>query len=219
MTKTIHDKFKENFYKSSDFEELYQNYPNPWGLTRDIAPIESCARYDNMIAHILKYCQDEINTGKIPWHFAELGCGEGFFADYFHRKFPTHFIHGFDISSTAIERATKIFGRPDIYFYQADLALPTQFMGLYNCVIYADFLYYIESREGKINAANFATTQLPPGGFVLVVDRSRRMINTSRLFCPLGFDCLEESYVNEGKGCGYRIACFRKKQVPTLGDK
>lgn len=209
-TLTIHDKFKDNFFKSSDMEDLYKNYPNPWGKERKILRVDYNKRFEHMVNSVVRY------TGFCE-NIAELGCGEGYFSDYVFRKNYCINVNGFDISSTAVERARSCFGFKNaercLNYYQYDAAHddpPVCDNNEYDCIVYADFLYYIEDRSGKKNAIRFADSCLKDDGFVVVVDRSRRYINTARLFCPFGYELLEDNYTNEGNGNGYRLAVFKK---------
>lgn len=202
----IHEKYKKNFFKSSDMEELYRHYPNPWGATRDVVPVVSAQRYDDMVSTVLRYLSDTNFK-----YFAELGCGEGYFADYCHKRMSEVEIHGYDISQTAVERATQVFGNPMVKFFQRDLAANPDHVQLYDGIFYADFIYYIESHQGKVAAATFAVNNLRPGGFVFVLDRSRMMKNTTGLFTEsLGFKCCENRFVKEAEHLFYRMTVFTR---------
>jgi trans-aconitate methyltransferase len=125
--KTYHDYVIKDGKFIGKFDEMYTEFEDPW--------VQSAQpnRYSRMagILHIKNF-----NIGSV----VECGCGLGYYANWI--KHETDITpKSIDISPVAIQKARKIF--PQLDFEVADVASDLIKYTNYECVMFAEIIWYI----------------------------------------------------------------------------
>jgi len=124
---TYHDYVIKEGNFIGKFDDMYQKFEDPW--TQMTQP-NKYARMAGII-HLKNY-----NVKSV----LECGCGLGFYSDWINKE--TKIIpKAVDISPVAIEKATKLF--PDLDFEVADISTDLPKYKDYECVLFAEIIWYI----------------------------------------------------------------------------
>jgi SAM-dependent methyltransferase len=124
---TYHDYVIKNGQFIGKFDEMYEKFEDPW--TQKSQP----NKYSRMAGII--HLRDFGITSVL-----ECGCGLGFYADWI-RKEINVVPKSIDISSVAIKRARTLF--PDLDFEVANLVTDLPKYKDYQCVLFAEIIWYI----------------------------------------------------------------------------
>ena len=162
--KSIQEKYKKNWFQSSDMEELYSVYPDPWAYSTT-----SIERYSSVIKKVkdmLEKANANIKT------ILEVGCSEGVFTELLTKNFPVAEIHGFDISKTALIRAIERTVSKNVRYYALDIGkrvfpLPDKSVQL---LFLCDVLYMLPSRDDVEFAVREVNRVLGPDGIVVITE-------------------------------------------------
>ena len=166
---SIQEKYKKNFFKSSDMEDLYKNYPDPWRLQ-----VDGHDRFKNILFKI-----DELFRPNNPKAILEVGCGEGIFTKMLARRYVGTQVFGFDISRTAVERAHKI-QEPNSDIFVCDLGKENIHLPrTVEVILLGDVLYYLENNKEVEHAIDEFDRILAPNGCILLTEflRTRKYSN------------------------------------------
>ena len=164
MKKTIHDKYKANYFKSNDMEDLYQNYPDPWRLA-----VDGHDRYKKIIEVLeMTYHKDHI------FMVADIGCGEGIFCSMLKDTLPNAIVYGFDISKTAVTRSIEKFNSKAT-FYISDIGKDCAIndIGFYpgfDVIILGDILYYLKDTKELEHAVESLNAALKDRGTLILTE-------------------------------------------------
>lgn len=164
MTKSKDFIFKEVDQKLvfiGDFEGYYQDTEDPWdqSATANMSDYYLASR-QRLVSHL--------NQIPSPIKIAEIGCGLGYVTAFLADSIPNSELEGFDISSTAIQKARQRF--PNLKFTQADVTTenfreyhePNQF----DVIILNQVLWYI--LDSLPNVLSNMRYMLRPKGYLLI---------------------------------------------------
>jgi ubiquinone/menaquinone biosynthesis C-methylase UbiE len=145
-------------------EELYRTYPDPWAYST--TALERYAYVLNKVKNVL----EKANIGAEA--ILEVGCSEGVFTELLTENFPVAKIYGFDISKTALIRATERTAGKNVRYYALDIGkrvfpLPDRTIQL---LFLCDVLYMLPSREDVEFAVREVNRVLGPDGIVVITE-------------------------------------------------
>jgi len=176
IMKTIHEKYKKNWFRSADMEELYRTYPDPWAYSTT-----SLKRY----AYIIKKAKGMLDSNNVDIKtILEIGCSEGVFTELLTEAFPDAVINGCDISKTALKRAVERTTGKKTNFYTMDigkklLPLPEKSVQL---LFLCDVLYMLPSRKEVEFAVQEINRVLESKGIVVITEFTKPR-NFSDMVC------------------------------------
>ena len=162
--KDIHEKYKKNWFRSSDMEELYRTYPDPWAYSTT-----AIERY----SYVIKKVKDMLEKANADTKtILEVGCSEGVFTKLLTEAFPEVTIHGCDISKTALGKAIERTVGGNVRFHYADigkmkLPFPDKSVQL---LFMCDVLYMLPSRDDVEFAVREINRVLGPDGIVVITE-------------------------------------------------
>lgn len=174
--KTIHEKYKKNWFRSSDMEELYRTYPDPWAYSTT-----ALERY----AYIIKKAKGMLEKANVDIKtILEVGCSEGVFTEMLTEAFPAIAIHACDISKTALRKAVERTAGKNTNFYTIDigksiLPLPDKSVRM---IFLCDVLYMLPSRREVEFAVQEVNRVLDSEGVVVITEFTKPR-NFSDMVC------------------------------------
>jgi SAM-dependent methyltransferase len=139
---------------SRDFERIYREERDPWGI--DEADSERYALYRRLV---LEYAGPR---GAL----LDIGCGFGAFLARFRGEFES--LHGVDVSERAITQGSRRFPFINYIRSSADnLTGSLSTAGRFDAVIYSDVIYYLKER-GKRRSLRWIADHLAPDGLAFI---------------------------------------------------
>ena len=125
--KNYHDYVIKDGKFIGEFENMYSDCQDPWGQSAQPNKYSRSAG----IWHMKNYGVKSV---------LECGSGLGYYSNWIYRD--TGIIpKGLDLSSTAVEKAKELF--PDLDFEVADISKDLARYKNYDCVLFAEILWYI----------------------------------------------------------------------------
>ena len=141
QSKDYHDYVIKNGKLVGKFEEMYQNVEDPWshGEASDL-------QYDSALLLLKKN-----NTFSKKVKILDIGCGKGAFTSRLKKDFPKSEITAIDVSSTAIKKAIKQYGKKGINFKVVDIQKNIKKVkGKYDLIVMSEIMWYILPNLKKI---------------------------------------------------------------------
>lgn len=147
-----------------DFEGMYGHCEDPHGQSQEMDNL-SYRLVSTAVDRAVEISRYETNR---PLSIIDLGCGLGYFTGHLKKKFPDAYVCGIDISSRAIERASRIAS--DCVFQQADLKSPKLTIAggkRFHIAVALDSLYYFKDDEIEGVLSNIRSL-IVDAGFLMV---------------------------------------------------
>jgi len=145
-------------------EELYRTYPDPWAYST--TALERYAYVLNKAKNVLEEANADAET------ILEVGCSEGVFTELLTENFPLAKIYGFDISKTALIRATERTAGKNARYYALDIGkrvFPLSDKSV-QLLFLCDVLYMLPSSEEVEFAVQEVNRVLAPEGIVVITE-------------------------------------------------
>lgn len=145
----------EGFTFLRQFDDMYQNCPDPHGQA------DAPGRIDYQM--VLTLCPSLVGQKSNP-SVLDVGCGLGYFTRHLKRALPGAIVRGCDISHTAVERAG--FQVPQCQFFHLDLKAPPPETA-FDLILAMHVLCYFTEDEIAGVIGNLRA-MLAPGGYLVV---------------------------------------------------
>ena len=141
----------------TDWDEFYKKI-DPFNVYKKGLSIGEKNKLDDLI----------ISIGQGGRRFLDIGCGEGYFTNFFSIFFDESC--GSDISRTAINRANALYGK-DITFFMWDISnsILKEFDNFYDCVLVSEVLYYIDPTKLPLVSENICRLVSPQGKLIISI--------------------------------------------------
>ena len=158
QSKDYHDYVIKNGKFIGKFEEMYQNIKDPW-----LHGKASALQYD-----IALYLIDRHKICCKKGRILDIGCGKGAFTSRLKKDLPKAEITAVDISSTAVKKAIKQYGKMGIDFKVADIQKDyKKIKGKYDLIVMSEIMWYILPDLKNI-LSHLPKNTLKKGGHLLI---------------------------------------------------
>jgi SAM-dependent methyltransferase len=139
---------------SRDFERIYREAADPWGIAN--ADSERYELYRRLV----------LEHARLRGPLLDIGCGLGAFVARFRGEFAS--LHGVEISAQAIARGRRRFPFVDFRRGSAgELARALPQAGRFDAIVYSDVIYYLRERDRR-RSLRWIAEHLPPDGLALI---------------------------------------------------
>lgn len=203
-------------WKSKDMEELYAKVPEVWtfGEPDEIFRLEK-------VAEQVAQWFPKLNRDKMATDVLDAGCGKGRLTLMLaHQGFG--YVQGVDISSTAIEYATKIHKTERVQYKVGDLREMSVAEEEWDIITPVEFFYFLTHDEASEVARKLVYSLANPG-LIVMSDHMRKKKWSIELFTKHGLKVLHETRYSHDASNNYSskgqapIPSKQGYRVVTLG--